>query len=56
MILGMKKEKTKRATEKNTLRESRPLQSPLAQTSLTVPTKKVKMKTPTMMPRAVPKK
>jgi len=55
MILGMKNEKTKRATEKITLKERRPPQFPLAQTSRTVPTKKVKMKVPTMIPRPVPK-
>ena len=52
----MKNEKANSATEKNTFPDNSPLQSPLAHTSLTVPTKKVNMKTPTMMPSAVPKK
>jgi hypothetical protein len=55
-IFGMKNEKANSATEKNTFPDNSPLQSPLAHTSLTVPTKKVNMKTPTMMPSAVPKK
>ena len=56
MILGMKNEKIKRAMEKKTLKEiSRP-QSPEAQTSFTVPMKKVKIKVPTMIPKPVPKK
>ncbi len=42
MILGMKNEKTKRPSEKNIFQLTKPLHSPLAQTSLTVPTKKVK--------------
>ncbi len=56
MILGMDNEKTKRATEKKTFEEKSSPQFPLAQTSLSVPMKKMKMKVPTMMPRPVPKK
>jgi hypothetical protein len=52
----MKKEKIKSATEKETLKDNRPPQSPDAQTSFTVPTKKVKIKVPTIIPRPVPKK
>ena len=49
MILGMKREKTKRPIEKKTLKEIRFPQLPLVQTSLRVPMKKVKMNVPTMM-------
>jgi hypothetical protein len=56
MILGIKKEKINRATEKNTLKEIRSPQFPEAHTSFTVPIKKVKIKVPTMMPRPVPRK
>ena len=56
MIFGMNREKMKRATEKKTLKEMRFPQWPLAQTSLRVPMKKVKINVPTIMPKPVPKK
>jgi len=56
MIFGMNREKMKSATEKKTFREMRFSQLPLAQTSLRVPMKKVKINVPTIMPKPVPAK
>ena len=56
MILGMKKEKTNKPIEKNTLNEINSPQLPEVQTSFNVPIKKVKMKVPTMIPSPVPAK
>ena len=55
IILGIKKEKIKRAMEKNTLKERSSAQFPETQTSFKVPIKNVNIKVPTMMPRPVPK-
>lgn len=54
MMVGIKKENTNSAMEKTTLKEINSAQFPDAQTALSVPIKKVKMKVPTTMPRAVP--
>ena len=56
MIFGMNREKMKSATEKKTLKEMRFSQLPLAQTSLRVAMKKVKINVPTIMPKPVPAK
>jgi hypothetical protein len=56
MTLGMKNENTKSDIENSTFQLSKPVQSPLAQISFTVPKKKVRMKVPTTIPKAVPKK
>jgi hypothetical protein len=56
MIPGMRSEQTKRATEKRTFKEMSSLQLSLAQTSFSVPIKKMKMKVSTIMPSPVPKK
>jgi hypothetical protein len=54
--LGIKKEKMKRPIEKKTLKDISSAQLPEIQTSLRVPTKKVKMKVPTRIPSPVPKR
>lgn len=56
MILGIKREKTNKATEKMTLKEISWPHWPEDQICLMVPMKKVKMKVPTMIPNPVPKK
>ena len=56
IILGIKNEKMNRATEKKTFSETSCPQSPLDQTSFSVPIKNVKTKVPTMIPKPVPKK
>jgi hypothetical protein len=54
--LGIKKEKTNRATEKRVLKDSNSSQSPDTQTCFSVPKKKVKIKAPAIIPKPVPKK
>jgi hypothetical protein len=52
----MKKEKMNSAREINTFQLRSPSQRPEIQISFNVPIKNVKMKVPTIMPRAVPAK
>jgi hypothetical protein len=56
MILGIKKENTKRAIEKKTLKDISSAQLPDTQISFKVPIKNVNIKVPTMIPSPVPKK
>ncbi len=52
----MKSEKINYPMEKKTLKDNSSPPFPETQTSFSVPMKKVKIKVPTMMPRAVPRK
>ena len=56
MVLGMKNEKIRRATEKKTLKDNSTPQLPEVHTSLRAPPKKVKTKIPIKTPMAVPQK